>query len=280
MNTTLPDSISYANTTPLDNGNTVDDNSTGEIIDEFAWPQVLVTLSSGFFLLLCDVIAHITVLIITVVVSRRCLNLKLQRTAEHAFYCTLAFVSFASESLIISHCWWMLDLIGKRNCDLVHIALGLLALCIGLLGISVETYRKRFKSLKHLQTKVNPPVVHLTTHGAFGFGGCFLSSVCLATGVALLFVSNLPLHLTHRFCGFLGFVILMFCQWQAYSTEYIRRHWGVQSIRVLKWTTLVATMASSISEFKAITRDIVFLLPKEIFEAIAVHERPTHVDQD
>ncbi|EDW81939.1 uncharacterized protein Dwil_GK25528 [Drosophila willistoni] len=280
MNKTFTDSISNADTTPLDNGYAVDDNSTREIIDEFTWPQVLVTLSSGLFLLLCDVIAHITVLIITVVISRRCLNLKLQRTGEHAFYCTLAFVSFTSESLIISHCWWMLDLIGKRNCDLVHIALGLMALCIGLLGISVEIYRRRFKSLKHLQTKVNPPVVHLTTHGALGFGGCILSAVCLATGVALLFFSNLPLHLTHRFCGLLGFVVLMFCQWHAYNTEYIRRHWRFQTIRLLKWTTLVATITSSIFEFKAITRDIVFLLPKEIFETIAVHDAPTHANQD
>ncbi|XP_034487355.1 uncharacterized protein LOC117791650 [Drosophila innubila] len=221
-------------------------NATGDSIEGFTWPEV----SEGLYDNVCKAISHILVVGITVIISQKCLLLKLARTAEHAFYATVALVFCMSEALLLSH-------------HMLHMAFGLMTFSLGAMGVGIEIRHKQLQSANHFRSK----------HSIFGSIGCFFILASICTGFWMLLEDlgkrhAIVLQLVHRICSLTSYVALMTSQLFGYNKGFVRRNWSELYIRILKCFTFIATISVCIPELKNFARDLLEPIDEEVDDII------------
>ncbi|EDW57990.2 uncharacterized protein [Drosophila virilis] len=232
----------------------VEVNATGETLQAFVWP----TVSTDFYFHISEVIANFMFIVITVLISRKCLILRLQRTAEHVFYCTLAQMLSVAETLML------------RNL-LLHTIFGMMCFVVGFFGVGLQIL------LKHKRARGTRRHFR-SSHSIFGLAGCLLMSVSFFTGICLLLYPMrkqvcISVLFVHRVCGLFCFIILMASFMFSYNTGFMHRNWEQRRIWLFKFCTIIATITASCYEFKCFVRDATTLIPKEVFESISIYVR-------
>ncbi|XP_016981112.1 uncharacterized protein LOC108046070 [Drosophila rhopaloa] len=232
------------------------------VIYEFAWPLLVALFEVDLYRIALELVAHALLTVVAVVVVRKSLGMDDSRSGQHAVYSTVGLIFCAGEALLVCHSWWLKDLTSRRRLVLLHMVLGMAGLWLGLIGIFLKSLAKsRAKERdRHFASK----------HGACGLLGFLLVAGSLVTGLALVHLSHLVLHLVHRLTGFCGFVCLCCCQWFALNLGFARREWSSGQIKWLKIITLGATVAVTGYEFLCLAKDIVHLLPRSWFTGIGL----------
>ncbi|KAH8266702.1 hypothetical protein KR018_011421, partial [Drosophila ironensis] len=209
----------------------------------------------GFYFGFCTLISHILLAGITGAIVYKCLVLKLVHTAGHAFYCTIAFVFFMGEALLVRNSKVLESWLGSLNLNRLHAALGLLAFFVGVGGIAIKTLQK----LERKREDPNATVRHFrSNHGFYGIVGCALLVGSVLTGLPLYFVSagGYTLKLIHRFFGLAGFLALMVSQMFGYNTGFGRRQWKAHHQKLFKFFTFIATVTTVNYEFRTFAQDV------------------------
>ncbi|KAL7745394.1 hypothetical protein ACLKA6_015406 [Drosophila palustris] len=221
-------------------------NATGHSIEGFIWPEI----SEKLYESVCITISNMLVVSITVIISQKCLLLKLARTAEHTFYSSLGIVLCMSEALLLSD-------------QMLHMALGLMAFSLGAMGVGIEVRHKQLLPAKHFRSK----------HSIFGLIGCLLILASICTGFWMLLQDlgkrqAIMLQLAHRICSLAGYVALMTSQLFSYNKGFVRRNWSELYIRVLKFFTFVATITVCIRELQHFASDVLKAIDEEMNDII------------
>ncbi|XP_022230582.1 uncharacterized protein LOC111079631 [Drosophila obscura] len=227
---------------------------------------------AGYYFSFCTLISHVLLTGITVAIVYKCLVLKLAHTAGHAFYCTIAFVFFMGEALLVRNSRSLEAWIGSTNLNRVHAALGLLAFLVGVGGIAIKTWQK----LERKREDPNATVRHFrSNHGFFGIVGCGLLLGSVLSGLPLYFIgsSSVSLKFLHRFFGLTGFLALMVSQMFGYNTGFGRRQWKAHHQKLFKFFTFIATITTSNYELRRFLRDIFVLISNSLFAAEPVQTR-------
>ncbi|XP_017050496.1 uncharacterized protein LOC108094436 [Drosophila ficusphila] len=211
----------------------------------------------GFYFGFCNLISHVLLAGITVAIVYKCLVLKLVHTAGHAFYCTIAFVFFMGEALLVRNSTYLESWLGSLNLNRLHAALGLLAFVVGVGGIGIKTWQK----LERKREDPNATVRHFkSNHAFYGIVGCALLLGSVLSGLPLYFISGgFTLKLLHRFFGLSGFLALMVSQMFGYNTGFGRRQWKPHHQKLFKFFTFIATITTANYEFRRFLRDIAAL---------------------
>lgn len=213
--------------------------------------------SAGFYFGFCAFLSHILLAGITAVVVRKCISLKMEHTAGHAFYCTVAFVFCLGEALLVRHSSVLEAYLGLFNLDLLHSAFGSLAFGVGVIGVGIKTWQK----LERKREDPNASVRHFrSNHGFSGIIGCVLLLCTVLSGLPLYFITSKALKLVHRFCALSSFLSLMISQMYSYNTGFARRQWKAHHVRLFKLFTFIATVTTINYEFRRFSRDIVTLI--------------------
>ncbi|XP_030376831.1 cytochrome b561 domain-containing protein 2 isoform X2 [Scaptodrosophila lebanonensis] len=227
---------------------------------EFYWP-----ISPHTYFGVCTVISHVLVTGITIGISRKCFEMKLAKTAEHAFYCTLAFVFCITEALLLRNSLILKKLLSRLGQDMLHSALGLLAFAIGIVGVGVKTWQKR----KVLRENEKASVRHFhSMHARFGLFGCIFLLLTTISGLTLYFWPGRMLNIGHRTVALLSFLLLMISQMYSYNTGFARRNWTEKTVRRYKLATFIVIITSINFELRHWVVDVVALIPKEFFDKI------------
>ncbi|XP_001357299.3 uncharacterized protein [Drosophila pseudoobscura] len=226
---------------------------------------------AGFYFNFCTLISHVLLTGITVAIVYKCLVLKLAHTAGHAFYCTIAFVFFMGEALLVRNSRSLEAWIGQTNLNRLHAILGLLAFLVGVGGIAIKTWQK----LERKREDPNATVRHFrSNHGFFGIVGCALLLGSVLSGLPLYFISSsVTLKFLHRFFGLIGFLALMVSQMFGYNTGFGRRQWKRHHQNLFKFFTFIATITTSNYELRRFVRDIFVLISNSLFQAEPVQAR-------
>ncbi|XP_017108783.2 uncharacterized protein [Drosophila bipectinata] len=225
----------------------------------------------GFYFGFCTLVSHILLAGITGAIVYKCLVLKLVHTAGHAFYCTIAFVFFMGEALLIRNSKYLESWIGSLNLNRLHAVLGLLAFFVGVGGIAIKTLQK----LERKREDPNATVRHFkSNHGFYGIIGCGLLLGSVVTGLPLYFVNaGLTLKLIHRFFGLAGFLALMVSQMFGYNTGFGRRQWKPQHQKLFKFFTFIATILTVNYELRRFAKDVISLTTNYVFASQSAHTR-------
>ncbi|XP_064556654.1 uncharacterized protein LOC135441111 [Drosophila montana] len=232
----------------------VEVNATGESLQAFVWP----TVSTDFYFHISEFIANFIFIVITVLILRKCLILRMKRTAEHVFYCTLAQMLSVAEALML------------RNL-LLHTFFGMIGFVVGFFGVGLQIllkHRRARGTRRHFRS----------SHSIFGLAGCLLMPGSFFTGMCLL-MYPMRKHLcisvlfAHRVCGLFCFIILMASFMFSYNTGFMHRNWEQRRISLFKCCTLIATITASCYEFRCFVRDATTLIPKAVFESISIYVR-------
>ncbi|KAH8335882.1 hypothetical protein KR074_001016, partial [Drosophila pseudoananassae] len=225
----------------------------------------------GFYFGFCTLASHILLAGITGAIVYKCLVLKLVHTAGHAFYCTIAFVFFMGEALLIRNSKYLESWIGSLNLNRLHAVLGLLAFFVGVGGIAIKTLQK----LERKREDPNATVRHFkSNHGFYGIIGCGLLLGSVVTGLPLYFVNvGLTLKLIHRFFGLAGFLALMVSQMFGYNTGFGRRQWKPQHQKLFKFFTFIATILTVNYELRRFAKDVISLTTNYVFASESAHTR-------
>ncbi|BFF94295.1 uncharacterized protein DMAD_11974 [Drosophila madeirensis] len=221
---------------------------------------------AGYYFSFCNLISHILLFGITVAIVYKCLLLKLAHTAGHAFYCTIGFVFFMGEALLVRNSSSLEAWIGHTNLNRLHAVLGLLAFLVGVGGIAIKTWQK----LERKREDPNATVRHFrSNHGFFGIVGCAFLLGSVLSGLSLYFISSsiVSLKFLHRFFGLIGFLALMVSQMFGYNTGFGRRQWKAHHQNLFKFFTFIATLTTSNYELRRFIRDIYVLISNSLFEA-------------
>ncbi|KAM8714969.1 hypothetical protein ACLKA7_002077 [Drosophila subpalustris] len=213
--------------------------------------------SAGFYFGFCALVSHILLSSITAVVVYKCVSLKMEHTAGHAFYCTVAFVFCLGEALLVRHSSVLESYLGIFNLDLLHSAFGLLAFAVGVIGVGIKTWQK----LERKREDPNASVRHFrSNHGFSGIIGCVLLLCAVLSGLPLYFISSKALKLIHRFFALSSFLSLMISQMYSYNTGFARRQWKAHHVRLFKLFTFIATVTTINYELRRFSKEIVTLL--------------------
>ncbi|KAH8238044.1 hypothetical protein KR026_000401, partial [Drosophila bipectinata] len=247
----------------------------------------------GFYFGFCTLVSHILLAGITGAIVYKCLVLKLVHTAGHAFYCTIAFVFFMGEALLIRNSKYLESWIGSLNLNRLHAVLGLLAFFVGVGGIAIKTLQK----LERKREDPNATVRHFkSNHGFYGeylfyttpkhdgnfilrispsgIVGCGLLLGSVVTGLPLYFANaGLTLKLIHRFFGLAGFLALMVSQMFGYNTGFGRRQWKPQHQKLFKFFTFIATILTVNYELRRFAKDVISLTTNYVFASQSAHTR-------
>ncbi|SPP82340.1 Hypothetical predicted protein [Drosophila guanche] len=248
---------------------------------------------ADYYFSFCNLISHILLFGITVAVVYKCLLLKLAHTAGHAFYCTIGFVFFMGEALLVRNSSSLEAWIGQTNLNRLHAVLGGLAFLVGVGGIAIKTWQK----LERKREDPNATVRHFrSNHGFFGkfictrpklvwkcliyslpsgIIGCAFLLGSVLSGLSLYFISSsiVSLKFLHRFFGLIGFLALMVSQMFGYNTGFGRRQWKAHHQNLFKFFTFIATLTTSNYELRRFLRDIYVLISNSLFEAEPVQAR-------
>ncbi|EDW12400.1 uncharacterized protein LOC6576982 [Drosophila mojavensis] len=218
--------------------------------------------SAVFYFGFCALISHLLLAGVTAVIVHKCVSLKMVHTAGHAFYCTVGFVFFLGEALLVRHSGILVLWLGISNVDLLHSALGLLAFGIGVGGVGIKTLQKRERK----REDPNATVRHFrSNHGFSGIVGCALLLCCVLSGLPLYFYTNKSLQLVHRFCSLASFATLMTSQMFSYNTGFARRQWKAHHVRLFKLFTFIALITTMNYEFRRFAREIVSLIMRQVW---------------
>ncbi|XP_016941955.3 uncharacterized protein [Drosophila suzukii] len=238
-------------------------NGTTEkvVIYEFAWPLLVAVFEVNLYRILLELLAHILLVVITVVVVRKTWGMDDLRSGQHALYSVVGLFWCVGEAMLVCHSWWLGDLTTKERLNLLHMVLGMVALWLGLVGIFTKSLAKS----RILETHFN------SKHGLCGLLGFLLIGGALVSGLVLVYISHLALHLTHRLMSMIAFIFLGCSQWFALNLGFARREWSTRKIQWLKIATLGATISVAGYEFLCLSRDIVHLLPRNWFTAIGLN---------
>ncbi|XP_023174073.1 uncharacterized protein LOC111601635 [Drosophila hydei] len=215
-------------------------NATGEIVKSFEWPG----LPADFFSTLIDIGANIIIILVIAVIARKCLKLKLARTAGHAFYFIVGVVICASEALILEQA-------------LLHMAFGLISVVIACLGVGAQIMYKQRKSR-------GTPRHFRSNHSIFGLAACILLLATCVTGMYMICRTNYwepEVPIVHRVCGLLSFILLMTALVFAFNTGFMHCNWEQRSITCFKCWILLATFLTSTTQLLAIINDSIQLMP-------------------
>nr|XP_016945176.1 uncharacterized protein LOC108021129 [Drosophila suzukii] len=208
----------------------------------------------GYYFGFCTLISHVLLAGITAAIVYKCLVLKLVHTAGHAFYCTIAFVFFMGEALLVRNSTYLESWMGPLNLNRLHAALGLLAFVVGVGGIGIKTWQK----LERKREDPNATVQHFkSNHGFYGIVGCALLLGSVLSGLPLYFINGgFTLKTLHRFFGLTGFLALMVSQMFGYNTGFGKRQWKPHHQKLFKFFTFIATITTANYEFRRFVRDI------------------------
>ncbi|KAH8412859.1 hypothetical protein KR009_006342 [Drosophila setifemur] len=225
----------------------------------------------GYYFGFCSLISHVLLAGITAAIVYKCLVLKLVHTAGHAFYCTIAFVFFMGEALLVRNSTKLESWLGPLNLNRLHAALGLLAFLVGVGGIAIKTLQK----LDRKREDPNATVRHFrSNHGFYGIIGCVLLLGSVLTGLPLYFIScGNAFKLIHRFFGLAGFLALMVSQMFGYNTGFGRRQWKAHQQKLFKFFTFIATVTTVNYELRRFVRDVFTLAASGIFGTDEVEAR-------
>ncbi|XP_017008961.2 uncharacterized protein [Drosophila takahashii] len=233
------------------------------VIYEFAWPLLVAIYQVNLYRIILELVAHILLMVIAVVVVRKSWRMDDSRSGRHALYSVLGLFWCVGEALLVCHSWWWADLTSRRRLNRLHMVLGMVGLWLGLVGIFSKWLAKRRVHESHFNSK----------HGLCGLLGFLLLVGSLVTGFALVFVSHLVLHLTHRLVSLVAFVCLACSQWFALNLGFSRREWDGRKVKWLKIATLGAIVSTTGYELLCLSRDIVHLLPGQWITAIGLNIR-------
>ncbi|XP_023163002.2 uncharacterized protein LOC111594087 [Drosophila hydei] len=250
------DLLAYVRTITEHDGNNVTDGKPLEVTG-FKYYNFAM-----FYFGFCALISHILLAGITAVVVHKCVSLKMVHTAAHAFYCTVAFVFFLGEALLVRHSGILQLWLGIFKLDLLHSALGLLAFGIGVVGVGIKTLQKRERKREDPSATVK----HFrSNHGFFGIVGCVLLLCCVLSGLPLYLYTIKSLQLVHRFCALSSFATLMISQIFSYNTGFARRQWKAYQVGIFKFFTFIALITTMNYEFRRFVREIVSLIIVQIW---------------
>ncbi|EDW77752.1 uncharacterized protein Dwil_GK24658 [Drosophila willistoni] len=230
------------------------------------------TVSAGVYFGFCTLISHILLTGITVAIVYKCLVLKLVHTAGHAFYCTIGFVFFMGEALLVRNSQYLENLLGHLNLNRLHAILGLLAFVVGIGGVGIKTWQKLERKREDPEAKVR----HFkSNHAFYGIVGCGLLLGSVISGVPLYFgaSSSSTIKFLHRFFGLSGFLLLMVSQMFGYNTGFGRRQWKPHHQKLFKFFTFIATITTVNYEFRRFVRDIIVWISRGLFEAASIQHR-------
>ncbi|XP_043660266.1 uncharacterized protein LOC122624663 [Drosophila teissieri] len=239
------------------------DNATTEklLFYEFAWPLLVAVFEENLYRIVLELLAHILLIVIAVVVVRKTSEMDDNRSGQHALYAVLGLFLCVGESLLVCHSWWLGDFLSEKRLSLLHMVLGMVGLWLGSVGIFMKSTLKSKTHEPHFNSK----------HGLCGLLGLLLIGGTLASGFVLVYFTHLALHVPHRLMGLCGFVLLSCSQWFSLNLGFARREWSSRNIKWLKIGTLGASISVVGYEFLCLCRDIVHLLPKNWFKAIALN---------
>ncbi|XP_043645150.1 uncharacterized protein LOC122614608 [Drosophila teissieri] len=208
----------------------------------------------GLYFGFCTLISHILLAGITAAIVYKCLVLKLVHTAGHAFYCTIAFVFFMGEALLVRNSTYLESSLGPLNLNRLHAILGLLAFLVGVGGIGIKTWQK----LERKREDPNATVRHFkSNHAFYGIIGCVFLLGSVLSGLPLYFINGgFALKMLHRFFGLVGFLALMVSQMFGYNTGFGRRQWKAHHQKLFKFFTFIATITTANYEFRRFVRDV------------------------
>ncbi|XP_016951705.1 uncharacterized protein LOC108025680 [Drosophila biarmipes] len=240
-------------------------NGTTEkvVICEFAWPLLVAFFEVDLYRILLELVAHILLVVVMLAVVRKSWGMDDQRSGQHALYSAVGLFWCVGEALLVCHSWWLGDLTTKERLSLLHMALGMMALWLGLVGVFSKSLAKSRILEPHFNSK----------HGLCGLLGFLLIGGSLVSGLVLVYISDLALHLTHRLISMTAFIFLGCSQWFAFNLGFARREWSSWKIRWLKIGTLGATISVASYELLCLARDVVHLLPREWFTAIRLKHK-------
>ncbi|EDW55782.1 uncharacterized protein LOC6614709 [Drosophila sechellia] len=208
----------------------------------------------GLYFGFCTLISHVLLAGITTAIVYKCLVLKLVHTAGHAFYCTIGFVFFMGEALLVRNSAYLESSLGPLNLNRLHAVLGLLAFLVGVGGIGIKTWQK----LERKREDPNASVRHFkSNHALYGIIGCALLLGSVLSGLPLYFINGgFALKMLHRFFGLSGFLALMVSQMFGYNTGFGRRQWKAHHQKLFKFFTFIATITTANYEFRRFVRDV------------------------
>ncbi|XP_017086197.1 uncharacterized protein LOC108118151 [Drosophila eugracilis] len=230
------------------------------VIYEFAWPLLVAVFEINLYRIILELVAHILLIVITVVVVKKCWGMDDSRSGRHAQYSVVGLFLCLGETLLVSHSWWLGDSITQYLRNLLHMLLGMIGLWLGVVGIFLKSVAKTASLEVHFCSK----------HGLTGLIGLLLVGGSLVTGLTMVYYNHMAVHLSHRLMGIFGFVCLCSSQWLAFNLGFARREWKNRSIKWLKIGSLGATIAVVGYEFLCLSRDITNLMPTNWFKAIGL----------
>lgn len=227
-------------------------NATNAVVIGYAFPD----LSEWFIYCARLIIANILIACITLNVTTKCFELKLQRSAEHAFFCIIGGLMFMSETLLAYR-----DLV-------LHVLFGMVTLGMAWMGVGVQV-------IHHWRR--HPQLRFFSKHAIFGFTGSAMLLLINSSGTLMLVspLSKVFLHYlmhAHRFFGLMSYVTLMNTILFSFNTGFARRNWSAYHIELLKTATVVLTITTCSHEIGRLVEFIVRNMPKVVFEKIHVKE--------
>lgn len=227
-------------------------NATNLVVMGYAFPDV-----SEFLIFYTRLFtANVLIAWITLNVTSKCFELKLQRSAEHAFFCIIAGLMFMSETLLLYR-----DLI-------LHVLFGMVTLGLGWMGVGLQIIHH----WKHY-----PQLRLVSKHAIFGFTGSAMLLLINSSGALMLLSPWSPSILhnllsAHRFFGLISYVTLMTSILFSYNTGFARRNWPTRQIELFKCTTVLLTIITCSHEIGRLVAFIVRNVPKDFFDKLNVAE--------
>lgn len=158
------------------------------------------------------------ILAITFCLSVKCAEMKFQKTATHAFLCTLGFVFLSAEGMMVRcNNNWLTRSLHPDTKTTLHFWLQLIGGIFGVAG----TLQKSLPKEHHFRS----------WHGKLGLAACvFFVINCFSGSLGLYswsyrqYVSPLVNDFIHNFLGLLTFVTAMLAQYTGYNTGFFRRN--------------------------------------------------------
>lgn len=227
-------------------------NASNVIVFGYAFPD----LSEWFIFFSRLVMANILIACITLNVTIKCFQLKLQRSAEHAFYCIIAGLMFMSETLML------------YRQMVLHVLFGMITLGMAWMGVGVQI-------IYHWRR--HPQLRYFSKHAIFGFCGSVMLLLINSSGTLMLvspWSSVILRYLlqAHRFSGLISYVTLMTAIMFSYNTGFARRNWSRHHIELLKIATVLLTITTCSHEIGRLVEFVVRNVPTYVFENIHVRE--------
>lgn len=224
-------------------------NATNDVVEGFAFPK----MTDWLFYYIRVIVANILIIYITGKVTRKCLELKMLRSAHHAFYCIIAGLMCMSETLLFYYH------------IVLHPFFGLVTLGLGWMGIGVQIINQWNQH----------EMRYISKHAIFGFTGSVMLFILAGSGIVILSSPLSPATFSfmlsgHRFFGLVSYVVVMTAISFSYNTGFARRNWSPDHIDWLKRCTFIVAVTTCSHEISRLVVFIVNNVPKVFYEKLHI----------